>query len=753
MSELNISSIATRGGDKSFSKDQQRGEREEHGIVIGIVKTNSHPSRSGILNVFVPETGNTGTQSTGKLEDRPDQWKQVQWCSPFYSRTEAVGNGNNVLQTKNTAGFVYPSPDIGTRVLCFFPHGRLDAGFWFAAIPDTYMLQALPEVTASNNTIGSDALTRSNLAPALDYNDKQDTANKNKVQNFLNQTRPVDVFTASMLKTQGLDQDNIRGLSSSSYTRETPSEVIGLTSKGRRVDANFNDLTSSPTVKSALLGGGSIPDPDLLTMPKYRRKGHSFTIDDGDVDGKSNMIRLRTSKGHQILLDDTNGLLYLANSTGTAWVEMTAQGVTDVYSATSVTVRSRDINFHADNNIKFHAKNQMQFVADGSMHVEGGQLLNMYSNGAAFVYGGKGVDVKSGGNLNLEGSSSANLKGGSKVNIDGGCVSLGSGAATANKQNKATATSHSDTRPDGSGFWASTSTTTSTVDRLVTHEPFAGHGTISESTQSSISNFTDGNSAFIKQGSQPTVKNDGIVNVLSSFNNEKVEATSFIKQPTQGTAIGNLSVKAIDAVLTGVVEKTGSAFNYTNIEPITNAIGKYAFTATDLIAKGYVSPEVKFNTQLSSPAVWTGKNGISSQNDFLVNSFEQENLVLQKTVDVYQDLYNNGGIQKDDSQDFIGGMLSAAMGVGADIAKKFREGSNILPTDILQGQGSFDSNNLVNITKSLFQKGVSAVRQVEPVIEVPAGAKVFQGSYNQKTEKLMNINGKTYVIPIGGISV
>jgi len=107
MSELNISAVGSKGGDSTFQKGTTRGQRQEHGIVLGIVKSNSHPSRSGILNVFVPEFGTTGVSGGKKLEEDSSQWRQVQYATPFYSRTETIGDSNSSLSVKNTAGFVY----------------------------------------------------------------------------------------------------------------------------------------------------------------------------------------------------------------------------------------------------------------------------------------------------------------------------------------------------------------------------------------------------------------------------------------------------------------------------------------------------------------------------------------------------------------------------------------------------------------------------------------------------------------------
>jgi len=43
---------------------------------------------------------------------------------------------------------------------------------------------------------------------------------------------------------------------------------------------------------------------------------------------------------------------------------------------------------------------------------------------------------------------------------------------------------------------------------------------------------------------------------------------------------------------------------------------------------------------------------------------------------------------------------------------------------------------------------LSAIAQVDPITEVPPGATRFTGTYNEKTQRLVNIKGQTYVVDI-----
>jgi hypothetical protein len=75
-----------------------------------------------------------------------------------------------------------------------------------------------------------------------------------------------------------------------------------------------------------------------------------------DKDGEER-IRLRTRSGAQILLDETNGLVYIINRDGTAWMQMDAEGNIDAYSKKSYSIRSEgNINLRADNAVNIEGK-------------------------------------------------------------------------------------------------------------------------------------------------------------------------------------------------------------------------------------------------------------------------------------------------------------------------------------------------------------------------------------------------------------
>lgn len=462
-----ITRTGKRGGDPNYNTANITGVREERGIVTGIVKANVHGAHMGVIQVFIP------TFSTNPADK--SQWRTVRYCTPFYSRVDNQGPQDSYYSTKVSSGIVTPPPDLGTKVLCFFPEGRNAEGYYFACVPDTFMLQTVPEATL---TVDGD--------PGGEFNDnpKGDKSSK-KVTNFKKQPRPVDFFTQNYLRQQGLLGDTVRGINNSGYMRESPSELIGISSKGRRIDGNGQDFL---TVNAAAVKNPDTASKDIvegLLAPYARRKGHSITLDDGDIDGNSNQIRFRTSTGHQILLNDTEGVIYIGNSIGSTWIELSNTGTMDVYAQDSINFRSKNINFHADENIKFHSKGYTQIVSEQQLALEGKKELTVQSDGELGINGKKNLHLHTDSELFASSGGASYYNAGGNISVAGSLVLLQGPKTKAKQAKKISAGQKEDTTYDEAQnqFILDEEQMLSTsVDRLTMHEPFIGHGTTNTST-------------------------------------------------------------------------------------------------------------------------------------------------------------------------------------------------------------------------------------------------------------------------------
>ena len=472
---VDLTRQGSKGGDPQYSSENLRGVSQERGIVVGIVKANVHLSHMGVIQVYIPE------MSTDEKDKA--QWRTVRYCSPFYSRVSSSGSRDNYLDTKVPAGIVTPPPDLGTTVLCFFPQGRNAEGYYFACVPDTFMMQSMPEPTIYEGYAGGE------------FNDKAPSRSADKITNWQNQFRPVDFISQKVTVEQGLDQDRIRGFNNSGYMRESPSEIIGISSKGRRITETGKDFLKE---NASVLKNINTTDPKVLQGllgPTSRRKGHSIALDDGDVEGNSNQIRLRTSTGHQILMNDTEGVIYISNGNGNTWIELGKSGTIDVYASDSINFRTKNINFHADENIKFHSKGFTQIVSEEELHLESGNDFVVSSKGDAGITS-KAFAVKASGMMNLSGGAASSISASGIMSVKGSLVLL-QGPALGGKSskpvrpqpqldpqysdfagggNRTTDPRFSDFETSGRYALSRSSTVITTVDRLPSHEPFVGHG-------------------------------------------------------------------------------------------------------------------------------------------------------------------------------------------------------------------------------------------------------------------------------------
>ena len=114
------------------------------------------------------------------------------------------------------------------------------------------------------------------------------------------------------------------------------------------------------------------PGPKHPTAPGARLGGNSFIMDDAEG---SEYIGFKTRSGAQIKIDETNGLIYAINKKGTAWIQMDEDGNVDIFSAESISARSKkDINFRADRDINMEAGQNINVKAAKDTDAEGGYV-------------------------------------------------------------------------------------------------------------------------------------------------------------------------------------------------------------------------------------------------------------------------------------------------------------------------------------------------------------------------------------------
>mgnify|MGYP003312327036 CR=1 FL=1 len=356
-------------------------ERSSPGPYIARVLKHADPYYLGGLEVEllkVTEAGNTG-ETLG-------QTAIVYYASPFYGVTgsQHLGKNDNYSNTQKSYGWWAVPPDPGSLVLCTFVEGTREFGYWFGCIPEKGMTFMLPSgKTATEQVSGPvPAKLKGKRLPAGEYNKK---ITKPHTNNIIKYKRPVNEDYVAQLTEQGLIEDDIRGITTTSAQREFPSASFGFSTPGpidKRGGSPQGEIglkESKATVHVNRLGSSSIviDDGDDKLIRKgnpantpYEYINKESSESGGDVTRPANeVIRLETRTGAKIMMNTSEDLIYINNSRGTCWIEMTSNGKLDVYALDSVSFHTEnDFNFTADRDINFEVGRDLNFVVNNNLN-------------------------------------------------------------------------------------------------------------------------------------------------------------------------------------------------------------------------------------------------------------------------------------------------------------------------------------------------------------------------------------------------
>jgi putative chitinase len=214
----------------------------------------------------------------------------------------------------------------------------------------------------------------------------------------------------------------MRGAIGSSSQRESPSTVFGISTPGRPL----NDPMDKPDFQ-AKLQAGTLTEADYAI--RGRKGGHTFVMDDGDQMGADQLLRLRTAGGHQLLMNDSERVVYLANSDGSVWLEFTGGGHINVFSAAGINMRTDgEFNLHAGKDINMHSGGSIKMKADVSINSQS-KDYTIKAGTSIGIQSGK-IGVLADGALSLQSANGGWLSDG-KIALQGSKVLLNTEAPAA----------------------------------------------------------------------------------------------------------------------------------------------------------------------------------------------------------------------------------------------------------------------------------------------------------------------------------
>ena len=333
----------------------------------------------------------------------------VRYASPFFGSTAFEFQGSNkddFNDSQKSYGMWFVPPDVGVTVIIFFIDGDPSQGYWMGCVPDRFTNHMVPAIA------GSDAVEFAEGDSEYYDVDTVPVAEVNRRANDLEEGMEIDKIPKAVhpftdhLREEGLLADDVRGVSKSTARRNVPSSVYGISTPGpldRRDGAKKSFIgkvqSQSPTpVPVSRLGGTQFVMDD--GDDRYQRRtnasegGYDYADTLGGDSGepaipKDEYVRLRTRTGHQILMHSSEDLIYIGNSRGTSWIEMSSDGKIDIFAEDSVSIHTKqDFNFYADRDFNLEAGRNINMKASAVHETGGGNFrVDTEANTRFFVKG------------------------------------------------------------------------------------------------------------------------------------------------------------------------------------------------------------------------------------------------------------------------------------------------------------------------------------------------------------------------------
>ena len=406
------------------SNPNQQGSIKDSGPYEARITSHLDGKYMGTLEVELLRSVDPGMDS---LE--VNQRVQVEYLNPFYGVTNYNGVNKNTdyASSQQSYGMWFIPPDIGNIVLVIFVEGNINKGYWIGCVQaenQNFMIPDGRPATTFTDTIGNITDIGKKL-PVGEYN-KELLINSLNLLDATKNLKPINTDFKNVLQNQGLLTDEIRGLTTTSARREAPSSVFGVSTPGP-LDKRGNARGKGGRYHSRL-GGSSIvmDDGDDKFLRKtsaaqgpseYVNKNIDIVTPADETIPHNELVRIRTRTGHQILLHNSEDLIYIGNAAGTTWIEMTANGKLDIFAQDSVSIHTQtDFNFKADRDVNIEAGRSVNIKAMSSITEEtlGSHRITVGSNQTITVAANQTISVGStnhyaDGNINLDTGGVINL--------------------------------------------------------------------------------------------------------------------------------------------------------------------------------------------------------------------------------------------------------------------------------------------------------------------------------------------------------
>jgi hypothetical protein len=418
-------------------------------------------------------------------------------------------------------------------------------------------------------------------------------------------------------------------------------------------------------------------------------------------------------------MSDDGNFFYIVHANGQTWVELGSEGTIDLFSTNSVNVRTQgEINLHADKKINMYAGESIN-IQSGNIRLSGIDSVDVSSKSKLTLYSQADLGIKADGTLGLNSRTGA-WNGGDSLAFKGGTINLngpGGAAAAVSKPPQLADVQLPDVSwQDGVGWKEEAGKLVTICSRAPTHEPYAYHNKGVEA-KASVTQFTSeagpGSGTSAAPAAVPDAAPTTPAEVQSPAAGPAAEVATTPTAAVTAQSVNNPvtnpvnaaqvlqqtpAIKGIGSLNPGVVTSLMSAaqadvVRTLGVGGIVSGIGKYGISPLALEQLGIIKPGTisKFgnnvpglNTLLTSPTIWTGKNGITGLAGIIGNGDLQNRLQQDLMRSGLNKLQSLGVVNGKETIQQLGGLVNSAVQFGPASVANWAKGqaSNVLQNKI-----------------------------------------------------------------------
>jgi hypothetical protein len=674
---------------------------------LGVVKNNIDPTRGGRIQVYIADFG-------APDPDDSTSWITVAYMSPFFGATQGSGGQSDLgtyLQNPSSYGMWFSPPDIGSTVVCIFVNGDMNYGYYIGGVPSPELLQMVPAIGSSENVTlnkgESDSYGGATKLPVTNLN--TDNSAVSDGSGFLDAAKPVHSYVSSILSQQGLIRDPIRGTITSSALRESPSRVgWGVSTPGRPI------YTGGYTDNNVADAAANANDNRLEVVA--RRGGHSIVLDDGDLIGNDQLVRIRTALGHQILMSDNGQTLFIIHSNGQSYIELGKEGTIDMYATNSVNIRTQgDLNLHADNNININATKDLNIAAD-NINIQSETDINFRAGANFKGYTLGTYTIKVDGPMSMGAGGAGSYASSGDMFINGSKVNLNTGQTSTTPDVVAPLSSiaHTDTLFDKVKGWAAApAKLLSIVSRAPAHAPWANAG---QGVDVKVSNNADDVLPSAPSGAVESANNSA-ASAPANVTNPSIASTVPATAPASDSLTNSVTSSMVSTVAADAAAKapnvvaTGAGVFENAAGKLTAGVGELAQTPKQLESAGILKPGAStlVNSLVQGGAsvktamtnnLFTGKAGAENLTTIAQNTTSQVKSMVDNFQQSQTGLQKAGIITGKEAPTQIAGLVVAGATVGLDKTIDFVKNSAGNVANAIGGATSGATSEVSNIVAS-----------------------------------------------------